>query len=926
MGHLVSRVFICLIILWAIIFALSSLGPQILAKVSFCFTAVPSVLMIAVLFIVACTLPGSVKGIQAFLNPKWDQLSNFQPWLDALDLVLSGLACGTGILITLSGHCKFHGNTFRNAMSITSLSLAVTVMSGCLMLALLGVEAQRARVAVDQITGLRDYDLGFVLFPSASTQLPKPSLWTGVFFMSLALFSFIQGAVAVQHMHQGLLDLLYLREGTSLCRLGLLGVIVGVSTSLNLLTSAQNGLHVLRLLQISVTRLTTPLLSVAQCLVVGWGYGARRFAGRVLEMTGRNKSLVWKWLWRWGCPLFLTLMIVTSFLTTNLLQSLPAEDRHKKWLHGIGWALNPIILLPGLALALASYFRLPGSFKQRLKQLRSTPPDWGSGHPEHEPQADLPDYVICHPDPFRPANALAMLTANLYLPNIINLANGQPANSTEAEMAPPSYLSAAANPSSDDDGSSASLRSDASSSSSHDGPQRSKSGLCGRCHASVLCLGRVVGLGNLIRFPYLTYKHGGGAFLIAYFLILTICGLPLVILETAIGQYSSLGPIRVWRAVPIFKGVGYSMVAISAVTSIYYGVMSSWAMLYLVTSMTSVTPWENCNNMWNTNSCITIELSVNTSCKRLNASNLEGSTNNSSDLLVSIGGLVGNAESGQGDVLCDGFCNCTGPGLPGRIDTLSSSVSEYFYRSVVEASEDWNEPRDLSWQLSLCLVAAWTLVTVALIKGVKPGERTTYFTLGLTLVTLLVLFVRASSLLGGHDGLSFLFTPQWSFLTRGQLWRDAATQVFFSLSLGSGTLVAIGTYNKFNNNLFSEAALICSMDSLVSVFSSLVVFAVLGSFSHYTGQPMEKVARADLGLSFVALSHATLHLPGHLFWSALTFLTLVMCGVFTCTSLAATAVTSLVEVFSAQLKKQRVWLVLGLCAAAVLLGLTMMVQ
>ncbi|GFR99935.1 transporter [Elysia marginata] len=313
-------------------------------------------------------------------------------------------------------------------MAITSLSLTVTVMSGCLILALLGVEALRARASVDQIKGLADYDLGFVLFPAATTQLPKPALWSGIFFMSVALFAIIQGAVALQHMHQGALDFLHLEDGPRKWRIGVLGIIIAVSVALNVILTAQNGLHVLRFLQMSVTRLTTPILSAAQCLIVGWGYGARRFAGRVLEMTGRNKSLMWKWLWRWGCPVFLTLMIVTSFLTSNLLQSLPAEDRDKKWLHGIGWALNPIILLPGLTMSLMAYFRLPGSFKQ----LRSTPPHWGPGHPEHEPQADLPDYVICHPDPFRPANALAMLTANLYLPNIINFAGSQLASAALA--------------------------------------------------------------------------------------------------------------------------------------------------------------------------------------------------------------------------------------------------------------------------------------------------------------------------------------------------------------------------------------------------------------------------------------------------------------------------------------------------------------
>ncbi|GFR99923.1 sodium-dependent proline transporter-like [Elysia marginata] len=468
-------------------------------------------------------------------------------------------------------------------------------------------------------------------------------------------------------------------------------------------------------------------------------------------------------------------------------------------------------------------------------------------------------------------------------------------------MVPPSYLSAAANPNSDEDGSSASLASD---SSSRDGPRSRKTGLCGRCHASILCLSHVVGLGNVVRFPYLTYKHGGGAFLIAYFFLFITCGVPLFVMETAIGQYSSMGPIKVWKAVPIFKGVGYSMAAISSITSVYYGVISSWAMLYLVTSMTSVTPWGDCKNVWNTNSCVALDTN-STLCVNQRTSNSVATQQ------TNLSGLKSN---------------CTRLGSENGGEAISSSVAEYFYRSVVDTSDQWGEPRELRWQLCLCLLAVWVMVALAFIKGIKPGEKATYFLLTLTTLTLLVLFVRASALPGGNEGLSFLFTPQWTSLAQGQLWRDAATQVFFSLSLGSGTLIAVGTYNKFNNDLFTETAIVCSIDSLVSVMSSLVVFAVLGSIGHTTGLPLDAVAISDLGLPFVALSHATFDLPGRLFWSGLSFLTLAVCGVFTCASLAATTVTSLVEVFSGTLKKQRVWLVLGLCTGATLLGLTLMVQ
>jgi len=56
-------------------------------------------------------------------------------------------------------------------------------------------------------------------------------------------------------------------------------------------------------------------------------------------------------------------------------------------------------------------------------------------------------------------------------------------------------------------------------------------------HFILACVGAAVGLGNLWRFPYMAYKHGGSAFLIPYLVCVLLVGLPLMLLEFGIGRW-----------------------------------------------------------------------------------------------------------------------------------------------------------------------------------------------------------------------------------------------------------------------------------------------------------------------------------------------------------------------------------------------------
>lgn len=93
-------------------------------------------------------------------------------------------------------------------------------------------------------------------------------------------------------------------------------------------------------------------------------------------------------------------------------------------------------------------------------------------------------------------------------------------------------------------------------------------------------VGSAVGLGNAWRFPGLAAKHGGGAFLFVYILAMLCIGIPLLMMEIAIGRRTRQGAPGAMRAVNK-KGehVGWIAVSNGIAIAIYYAVVFAWVIL-----------------------------------------------------------------------------------------------------------------------------------------------------------------------------------------------------------------------------------------------------------------------------------------------------------------------------------------------------------
>jgi neurotransmitter:Na+ symporter, NSS family len=87
--------------------------------------------------------------------------------------------------------------------------------------------------------------------------------------------------------------------------------------------------------------------------------------------------------------------------------------------------------------------------------------------------------------------------------------------------------------------------------------------------------------------PYLAGKYGGGAFLIPYIIMLVTFGIPLLIMEFAIGQKMQLGAVGAFGNIRHkLSSIGLGAVLCGFVVVSYYAVVMAWSLLYFLYSFT----------------------------------------------------------------------------------------------------------------------------------------------------------------------------------------------------------------------------------------------------------------------------------------------------------------------------------------------------
>ncbi|RKD68807.1 NSS family neurotransmitter:Na+ symporter [Sinobaca qinghaiensis] len=151
-------------------------------------------------------------------------------------------------------------------------------------------------------------------------------------------------------------------------------------------------------------------------------------------------------------------------------------------------------------------------------------------------------------------------------------------------------------------------------------------------------------------------------------------------------------------------------------------------------------------------------------------------------------------------------------------------------RSSGEYSELFASIISNPWEVGAAHLVFIIITILVVQKGIQKGiERASTIMMPLLFIIFLLLVVRAVTLDGAAEGISFFLSPDFSQVT-GETVLFALGQAFFSLSLGVSIMITYSSYLSKQDSLIHSAGSVVGLSILIAFLAGLAIFPGVFAF------------------------------------------------------------------------------------------------
>ncbi|XP_068143602.1 sodium- and chloride-dependent glycine transporter 1-like isoform X1 [Drosophila tropicalis] len=350
-----------------------------------------------------------------------------------------------------------------------------------------------------------------------------------------------------------------------------------------------------------------------------------------------------------------------------------------------------------------------------------------------------------------------------------------------------------------------------------------------------------------------------------YYIYMVIYLVPILVVHSFMGQFSSSGFISAFRLSPFFKGMGFVSLFLSVSMLVYYGIFAAVPLIFIINSLRPTLPW----------SCEGIGHYANISHYPMTICN---KTNTELDDLM--------ASDNETEIF-----------LTTTVHVPSVLFFKHHFQSYDSEKFSYlDDEYELSWNFVGLFLVVWAIVAFIFYKfseTAKFGKFIRYMVIG-TLIILLVCFVRFIFLPGALDGLTHYMKPRLDDMLTGGI--STSIMMLQALGAGWGSIIALSSFNEFKTNIMNYSWIIAFGQVTIYILFGMVTFMLDHFFQEMKADRFETYVE-NHWLLFLSSASALASLEWPNMWTILYYSMLLMAALIVISTQIFTVLKSLFDEF-----------------------------
>ena len=278
------QVGLCLLAAWGLIFFCIRNGASSVGKVVK-FTVFAPVVLLLIMAIKGCTMPGAIDGIKLLFVPDVSAFSDPSLWVDAIGQVFYSLSIMMAIMFAYGSYVGNDADIAADAMIIAFSDMAISVLSGIVLFSTMGGTGM-----LDQVTD-SGIATAFIVYPQAIVNLTDigwfNAVFGAIFYLMLITLAIDSAFSIVEGVSAAIADKFHIKPKKvtlAIC------IIAGV-ISITFITQA--GLAWLDIVDNWANNVNLILVGVLECVAIGWTFSLRKVLTEVNKNAKRFKMPYW---------------------------------------------------------------------------------------------------------------------------------------------------------------------------------------------------------------------------------------------------------------------------------------------------------------------------------------------------------------------------------------------------------------------------------------------------------------------------------------------------------------------------------------------------------------------------------------------------------------------------------------------------------